>query len=187
MVNTPLIALLGFLLLHLAEYIEPSNGFLRARLATARQGEILVVFAFLLLVPLQGFATWRVLTQAHGSEAMQRNVLGERVTMIRRAIEAATSSEDLQARFSRFQGPRPQLPPAAVALPLPELKCNLLSELRRKEARASARIRGPAPAPAPGQTAGGTAGPTTEIQPAVVTEPKQARPSASSALPGSKC
>ena len=145
MINTSLLALLGFLLLHLGLYIEPANGFLRAQLATVRQWAIVVVFAFLLLVPLQGFATWRVLSQAQGAQAMQRNVLGERVTGIRQAIEAATSPEDLQARFSRLKAPRPQLPAAALTLPLGELKRNLLNELQRTETRASSRINRPAP------------------------------------------
>ncbi len=145
LINTSLLALLGFLLLHLALYIEPSNGLLRAQLATARQWAIVVVVAFLLLVPLQGFATWRVLSQAQGSQAMQRTVLGERVTLIRQAIEAATSPADLQSRFSRLQGPRPQLPAAALTLPLGELKRSLLDELQRTETRASSRIDGPAP------------------------------------------
>jgi hypothetical protein len=145
MVNTALLALLGFLLLHLALHIEPSNGFLRAKLAIARQWAIVVVFAFLLLVPLQGFATWRLLSQAKGAQAMQRNVLDARVTGIRQAIEAATSPEDLQARFARLPPPRPQLPPAALGLPLSELKRSLLDELQKTETRASGRIAGPAP------------------------------------------
>ncbi|MDM7953152.1 MAG: hypothetical protein QUV07_08065 [Cyanobium sp. CZS 25K] len=112
MINTPLQALLGFLLLHLALYIEPANGFLRAQLVTACQWAIFMVFAFLLLVPLQGVATFRVLSQAQGTQAAQRNVLGDRVRMTRHSIEAATSPEDLQARFSRLQALRPQ-PPSA--------------------------------------------------------------------------
>ncbi|MBM5821717.1 MAG: hypothetical protein FJ082_04425 [Cyanobacteria bacterium K_Offshore_surface_m2_011] len=145
MVNTSLLALLGFLLLHLGLFIEPTNGFLRAKLTIARQWAIVAVFAFLLLVPLQGFATWRVLSQAKGAQAMQRNVLGERVTLIRQAIEAASSPEDLEARFSRLPAPRPQLPAAALGLPLDELKRNLLEELQRTETRASGRLGGPAP------------------------------------------
>ncbi len=145
MVNTSLLALVGFLLLHLGLYIEPANGALRAQLATARQWAIVVVFAFLLLVPLQGFATWRVLSQSQGNKAMQRTMLGERVTMIRQAIEAASSPEDLQARFSRLRPPRPQLPVAALSLPLGELKRSLLNELQRTETRATSRIGGPAP------------------------------------------
>ncbi|KEF40753.1 MAG: hypothetical protein ER33_15270 [Cyanobium sp. CACIAM 14] len=146
LINTAPIALLGFVLLHLALYIEPSNGFLRARLVTARQGAIAVTFAFLLLVPLHSFATWRALAQAQGTQAMQRAVLDERVTMIRKAIEAAASPEDLQDRFSRLPGPRPQLPPAALALPLPELKRALLNELEKTQTRASERITRPTPA-----------------------------------------
>jgi hypothetical protein len=145
MINTSLLALLGFLLLHLGLYIEPTNGFLRAKLAIARQWAIVAVFAFLLLVPLQVFATWRVLSQAMGAQALQRNVLDTRVTGIRQAIEAATSPQDLQDRFSRLQAPRPQLPPGALRLPLAELKRSLLDELQRTETRATSRIGGPAP------------------------------------------
>jgi hypothetical protein len=144
-INTSLLALLGFLLLHLGLYIEPTNGFLRTKLAIARQWAIVVVFAFLLLVPLQGLATWRILSQAKGAQAMQRSVLDTRVTGIRQAIEAATSPQDLQERFSRLQAPRPQLPPGALRLPLAELKRSLLDELQRTENRASSRISGPAP------------------------------------------
>lgn len=82
--------------LPLALHIEPTNGFLRAKLAIARQWAIVVVFAFLLLVPLQGFATWRLLS------------------------------------------------PAALSLPLGELKRSLLDELQKTETRASGRISGPA-------------------------------------------
>ncbi len=145
MVNTSVLPLLGFLLLHLAVYIEPANGFLRSRLAIARRMAIVVAFAFLLLVPLQGVATWRVLAQAKGSQTTQRNVLDERVTRMRQAIEAATSQEDLQARFSRLPGPSPQLPAAALTIPLGDLKRSLLNELQKTETRASGRITGPAP------------------------------------------
>ncbi|MCP9935115.1 hypothetical protein KBZ08_14475 [Cyanobium sp. Candia 9D4] len=146
MTNTSILALLGFLLLHLAVFFEPANGLLRARLVAVRHWAIVVAFAFLLLVPLQGVATWRILSQARGSQALQRNALDERVTRVREAIEAATSPADLQARFSRLQGARPQLPAAALNLPLGELKRNLLDELQKSETRASSRIGGPAPA-----------------------------------------
>ncbi len=146
MTNTSILALLGFLLLHLAVFIEPANGLLRARLAFVRQWAIVVVFAFLLLVPLQGVATWRILSQARDSQALQRNALDERVGRVREAIESATSPADLQARFSRLQGARPQLPAAALNLPLGELKRSLLDELQRTENRASSRMGGPAPA-----------------------------------------
>jgi len=136
---------LGFLLLHLAVYIEPANGFLRSRLAIARRWAIVVAFAFLLLVPLQGVATWRVLSQANGSQAMQRNVLDQRVIKMRQAIEEATSPVDLQARFSRLPAPSPQLPASALSLPLGVLKRSLLDELQKTETRASGRISGPAP------------------------------------------
>ncbi|MBW4530269.1 MAG: hypothetical protein KME02_06205 [Aphanothece saxicola GSE-SYN-MK-01-06B] len=146
MTNTSILALLGFLLLHLAVFIEPANALLRARLATVRQWAIVASFAFLLLVPLQGAATWGILSQARGSQTVQRNALDERVTRMRQAIEAATSPSDLQARFSRLQGARPQLPAAALSLPLGELKRTLLDELQKTETRASSRIGGPAPA-----------------------------------------
>jgi small-conductance mechanosensitive channel len=116
MINTSLLALLGFLLLHLGLFIEPANGFLRVQLATARQWAIVVVVAFLLLVPLQGFATWRVLSQAQGTQAMQRHVLGERVTMIRQAIEAATSPRRPPGPVLPNPGPPP---PAACGGPQP--------------------------------------------------------------------
>ncbi len=43
-------------------------------------------------------------------ELGERTVLDERVTRTRQAIEAATSPEDLQARFSRIRPPAPAAP-----------------------------------------------------------------------------
>jgi hypothetical protein len=77
LINTSILALPGFLLLHLALSIEPSNGFLRSRLAMARRWAIVVVVAFLLLLPLQGYATWLALALALPLAELKRSLLGE--------------------------------------------------------------------------------------------------------------
>jgi hypothetical protein len=144
-VNTAVIALMGFLLLHLAVYIDPGTGLLRAYLRTARRWAMVAVIGFLLLLPLQGFATWRVLAQSSGTQLRQRQVVTERLAVIRKAIDAATSSADLQARFASFPGAKPELPAAALSLPLPQLKRQLINELQKAETRITDRLSGPTP------------------------------------------
>ncbi len=146
MVNTGIIALVGFLLLHLAVHLDPASTALRTPLKTSRQWALAAVIGFLLLLPLQAVATWRVLAQSSGEQRAQRQQLAEGLAGIRRAVDAAASGVDLQARFSRLPGPKPELPAAAFTLPLPQLKRQLLVELQKTEDRINERFRGPTPA-----------------------------------------
>ncbi len=146
MVNTGIIALVAFLLLHLAVFIDPANRVLRGPLRTARQWALAAVIGFLLLLPLQSFATWRVLALSSGNQLSQRQLVSQRLAVIRQAVDAAGSSADLEARFASLPGTKPELPPAALRLPLPQLKRRLLLELQKTEERISDRLRGPTPA-----------------------------------------
>jgi hypothetical protein len=116
----PLVALV---MMHAASAVEPADG----RLASARMRwrglAVTAVLGFLLLLPLQGFATWRGLSQGIQQDATRRADAEKRSGAMLQAIQAATSDDELQARMQRLQGPT--LTPADRALPLPQLRRQL--------------------------------------------------------------
>ena len=78
-----------------------------------------MALGFLLLLPLQEFATWRGLSQGLQQDSARRADAERRSGAMLQAIQVATSVDDLQSRMQRLQGPT--LTPADRALPLPQL------------------------------------------------------------------
>jgi hypothetical protein len=78
-----------------------------------------LALGFLLLLPLQEFATWRGLSQGLQQDSARRADAEWRSGAMLQAIQVATSVDDLQSRMQRLQGPT--LTPADRALPLPQL------------------------------------------------------------------
>ena len=79
-----------------------------------------MALGFLLLLPLQEFATWRGLSQGLQQDSARRADAERRSGAILQAIQVATSVDDLQSRMQRLQGPtltprrsRPASAPAA--------------------------------------------------------------------------
>jgi hypothetical protein len=136
----PLVALV---MMHAASAVEPADG----RLASARMRwrglAVTAVLGFLLLLPLQGFATWRGLSQGIQQDATRRADAEKRSGAMLQAIQAATSVDDLQARMQRLQGPT--LTPADRALPLPQLRRQLEANLFAARRELIDRHSGPSP------------------------------------------
>lgn len=135
--------LLALVLMHAASAVHRSDG----RLAAARRRwRVLAVAAslgFLLLLPLQGFATWRGLSQGLQQDAARRAAAERRSEAMLQAIQAATSIDNLQARMQRLQGPT--LTPADRALPLPQLRRQLEVNLLAARRQLLDRFSGPSP------------------------------------------
>ena len=79
-----------------------------------------MALGFLLLLPLQEFATWRGLSQGLQQDSARRADAERRSGAMLQAIQVATSVDDLQSRMQRLQGPtltprrsRPASAPAA--------------------------------------------------------------------------
>ena len=79
-----------------------------------------MVLGFLLLLPLQEFASWRGLSQGLQQDYARRADAERRSIAMLQAIQVATSVDDLQFRMQRLQGPtftprrsRPASAPAA--------------------------------------------------------------------------
>jgi hypothetical protein len=137
------LALVGLALLFVAAWLDPDDRRLTARRRAVSQWAVAAALGFLLLVPLQGVAAWN---SFHTAALGRDRLIGEateRLSAFRRAIGAATTTADLQARIGALRGP--SLTPAQLALPLPELRRQLLEGLERMQARLPAQGDGAAP------------------------------------------
>jgi len=138
-------ALIGFCLLHVAVLLNPGNQLLKQRLMSVRQGAIIAAVGFFLLIPLQGFATWKFFRDGKATQASGMKAANRRFSPIKQAIVNSSSANDLQERLAKLNlGMR--LNEEQKKQPLPELKKGLLSEVERVEIQTTDRLAGPTPA-----------------------------------------
>jgi hypothetical protein len=127
------IPLVGFACVHLAAILNPANVRIRKRLLTLRQWAMAAAIGFLLLIPLQGFATWRSYTDAKTNQQTLIRQANRRVAPLKRVIESATSTADLQQKLSRLEGVRLQLAPEDLSRPLAEVQKSIIANLERSQ------------------------------------------------------
>ena len=143
LLNQAALPLLALVLLHAASALHPADG----RLASARRRwrglAVAATLGFALLLPLQGFATWRGLSQGLQQDAARRAAAERRSGAMLQAIQAASSVDDLQARMQRLRGTT--LTPADRALPLPQLRRQLEANLLAARSQLLDRASGPSP------------------------------------------
>ncbi|MBD2551538.1 hypothetical protein H6G65_18560 [Microcystis elabens FACHB-917] len=140
------IPLIGFACIHLAVIFNPANKFYQQRLPFIRRLAFAAAIGFLLLIPLQGFATWRAYTTAKSNQQTLVRQAQRRVAPLKQAIEAATSTEDLQKKLSSIEGSQLRLAPEDLSRPLGTVKEAILSNLARSENLYTdqlARVTGP--------------------------------------------
>lgn len=143
LVGQALLPLLALILVHSAAGLSPADGQLAATRVRWRGLAVAVTFGFLLLLPLQGIATWGGLTRGLQQDGVRRLQAERRSGAMLRAIQAATSVDDLQARMQRLQGPT--LTSADRALPLPQLRRQLEANLLAARRQLLDRVSGPSP------------------------------------------
>jgi hypothetical protein len=122
LVNSASLALIGALLLPLAVWVDPGNQRLRARRNALRRWALAAALGFLLLVPLQGLAGWRLHSTVTGSRQEQLSQASQKLADLRQAISSATSHKELQARVQQLFGPSAGLSPAEQRTPIGELR-----------------------------------------------------------------
>ncbi|MCT0208008.1 HpsJ family protein [Synechococcus sp. CS-1332] len=127
LVNSASLALIGALLLPLALWVDPDNQRLRARRNACRRWALAAAIGFLLLIPLQGWAGWRVYSSVTGSQQEQISQSSQKLEDLRQAIRSATSHQELQASVQKLFGPNAGLSPAELGTPMPELRNMLLA------------------------------------------------------------
>ncbi|KEF42554.1 MAG: hypothetical protein ER33_05765 [Cyanobium sp. CACIAM 14] len=137
------IPLLGLALLHLTAYLCPDNiPILKRRNAFARLA-ILASLGFLLFVPLQGYSVVKSYRIANEVSNLQQGSATQQADTVRKAIEQASSTEDLKQRLLDLKR-RNVLRTLDIerfpAIPLPALKQQLLAQLNQAEGQFKATV-----------------------------------------------
>ncbi|MEB3316684.1 MAG: hypothetical protein VKO39_00860 [Cyanobacteriota bacterium] len=118
-------AFLGFVLLHLASFLNPKKQRLRQRLRLVRHLAVIATAGFLLLIPLQlasSLQSFRTLQIKQDDQAAQVTKLMQ----IRESILRAENSKDLHLRLLAFS--EPGLSEAQKAKDFQDLRKDLLAE-----------------------------------------------------------
>jgi hypothetical protein len=139
------IPLLGLGLLHLAAYLNPEDSALVRRRDALARWAILAVLGFLLLIPVQNYASWSSVATARTRLTTQQTTANRNFALVREAISAATSLEDLQARLQSLQSPELGIRFQNLGLPLAETKRQMLLRLNDIQEQVKTRINAPPP------------------------------------------
>jgi hypothetical protein len=145
LISAAAIPLVGLALLHLAAYLDAANAALERRRDALARWAILAVLGFLLLIPVQVYASWSTVATARARLTTQQTTANRNFALIREAINAATSLEDLQARLQALQSPELGVRFENLGLPLPETQRQMLIRLNEIEEQVKTRIKAPPP------------------------------------------
>jgi hypothetical protein len=134
-------ALMGFVLIHLAVWFDPEDRRLGLRCNQARSLAVAVTLGFLLLIPLQPWATWNSMAGQVRVQAQERRVVEQQFSSWKRALNGATDVQDLRTRFRALSGPA--IGEAESRLPWPQLRQQLLVGLAKARSDALSAHAGP--------------------------------------------
>jgi hypothetical protein len=137
-VQQGVLAFLGFVLLHLAVFLNHKKQHLRRRLRNARHLALAASIGFILLIPLQLASS----LQALRTVQLKRSDNAAQVTRlmeIRELILKAQSSQDINYRLKSLL--EPELPPEQQVMKLSDLQTVLLRENERRQSLLAPLIR----------------------------------------------
>jgi hypothetical protein len=137
LVNEGLLAFLGFVLLHLAGFIQPSHDRLRRRLRMAKRLAVLAVAGYLLLVPLQIWSSVGSFASAQAKRAAYLEQ-GARLSEIREALQDSSGVNDLNVRLQSLL--QPALTSEQMAQPFPQLRTSLLADNASQQQKLSQQL-----------------------------------------------
>ncbi|MEB3199883.1 MAG: hypothetical protein VKK62_05075 [Synechococcaceae cyanobacterium] len=143
LINNGPIALLGFLLMPLAAWIDPGSQRIARWTTRVQRLGLVAVLGFLLLLPLQAAAIVQGLHSANQSAIQARELSQRRISDVRREVLAATSTADLQQRLRRIRGLPLDL--SRLQDPLPQLRQRFLVAIQILEGRLRNQPSGPDP------------------------------------------
>jgi hypothetical protein len=137
--NTVSIPLVAIVLVHIASFIdlEACN---KLYVRVARLSALLALL-FLFVQPLLAFALWKNFRDLKIYNKEQSNVIQEKGIELTRAIERSMTFQDLQINMARLQGP--SIPDQARAVPLAELKKQLLYSIQTAQKSFASRLPSP--------------------------------------------
>lgn len=141
------LALLAVWLMNLAAVLNPQSQRLERRRQHLAHLCRWVVFAFLLLIPLQGLASLRALEWSQIGGQRRPSLQLQRIAQLRRAVLQADSMAALKTNLAAIQAP--PLSQRDQRLSLTALRGNLLGQLQVAEARLQPRRAATTTAPEP--------------------------------------
>ena len=141
LINSASLALVGALLIPLALAFHPGSDRLRARRNAFRRLALAAAIGFLLLIPLQAFAGWRLYRTVTSTAEKQSSQSARRLTEVRQAIASATSPQEIQAKLNQLVGPSAGLSPTQLRTPIDQLRQELLVGADQAANRLQQRIQ----------------------------------------------
>ena len=127
LINNGSLALVGALLTPLALAYDRGSKRLRTRRKAFRRWALAAAIGFLLLIPLQLSAGWRLYRTVTGNAEQQRSQSAEKLAELRQAIATATSTQEIQARLKQLAGNNASLTPTQLNTPINQLRQDLLA------------------------------------------------------------
>jgi len=128
-------ALVGAVLLVLAQFLNPKEVALEQRVRLMRRLASWAAIGFVLLIPLQAYSGVTLLRNRTRQESREL----AQIEQATKAIEAATTETELRTAIGRFPGSPPNLP-ARFNQPFGELRDRLADQLRPRLKEAEARL-----------------------------------------------
>ena len=126
LINNGSLALVGALLTHLAKVFDPGSDRLRARHNAFRKWALAASIGFLLLIPLQLSAGWKLYRAFDGKSQQQISQSANQLTALRQAITTATSTQEIQAKVQKLLGNKVRFTPTQLSSPVNQLRQELL-------------------------------------------------------------
>lgn len=139
LVNNGPLALMGLAMVHLHAWLMESVAVVQQRRDTMARLAVAAALGFLLLVPLQVQLMLGVLQNASVLQAKRIAAIERDYRAIRGGLNSAGSTPELAQLLQQRGGP--QLAPALLSLPLPELRQRLLANLTATRLQNIRRLR----------------------------------------------
>ncbi len=137
-VNNGGFALMGLLLIQLAAYLDPDAADLQLRSLRIRHRAVAAALAFLLLIPLQVFASWRQVVEHDQEQARNRMAAERTFSDISRAVNTATTVPQLAGRLATLKAGR--ISQQDLNRPLAELQQEVMAGIRAARLQLAERI-----------------------------------------------
>ena len=137
-VNNGGFALMGLLLIQLAAYLDPDDADLQLRSLGIRHRAVAAALAFLLLIPLQVFASWRQVVEHDQEQARNRMAAERTFSDISRAVNSATTVPQLAGRLETLKAGR--ISQQDLNRPLAELQQEVMAGIRAARLQLAERI-----------------------------------------------
>jgi len=134
------VAVVGFGLLHLAAYIDSENVSLQKRIVALGPWAAAAALGFLLLIPLQGLAVARGLSNASFQSNRQLRQFDSTLAQLRQDIQSAPDAGTLQRRLPPSLASA--IGPVGLQQSLPQLRAQVLALVDQAQQRANARLGG---------------------------------------------